>query len=44
GSGAEVIPVVALDGREIGSGQPGPVTARLLAAFRQRVAREGVKI
>lgn len=44
GSGAEVIPVVALDGREIGMGKPGPLTARLLAAFRQRVTREGIRI
>lgn len=44
GSGAEVIPVVKLDGREIGNGKPGPIFAKLLAAFRQRVTREGVKI
>ena len=44
GSGAEVIPAVALDGREIGTGQPGPITARLLAAFRQRVLTDGVRL
>ena len=44
GTGAELIPVVKLDGREIGTGKPGPVTARLLAAFRERVTREGVRI
>jgi branched-chain amino acid aminotransferase len=44
GSGAEVIPVVKLDGRVIGDGKPGPITARLLADFRQRVTREGVKL
>ena len=44
GTGAEVIPVVALDGREIGPAQPGPITKRVLAAFRQRVTREGTKI
>jgi branched-chain amino acid aminotransferase len=44
GSGAEVVPVIALDGREIGSGKPGPITQRILANFRQRVTREGVKI
>ncbi|MBI3886498.1 MAG: branched-chain-amino-acid transaminase [Opitutae bacterium] len=44
GSGAEVIPVVALDGREIGSGQPGPVTQRIRAAFRQRVTTDGVRL
>ena len=29
GTGAEVIPVVKLDGREIGTGQPGPATQRV---------------
>jgi branched-chain amino acid aminotransferase len=33
----ELMPVVRLDDRVVGSGKPGPVFARLLAAFRQRV-------
>ncbi|HWA10721.1 MAG TPA: branched-chain-amino-acid transaminase [Opitutaceae bacterium] len=44
GTGAEVIPVVKLDGREIGSGKPGPVTQKVLAAFRRRVLTEGTRI
>jgi branched-chain amino acid aminotransferase len=44
GTGAEVIPVVKLDGREIGTGKPGPVTARILAAFRRHAQTEGTKI
>ncbi len=44
GSGAEVIPTVKLDGREIGDGKPGPVTRRLMEAFRQRVLVEGTRI
>lgn len=44
GSGAEVIPVVKLDGREIGTGKPGPVTQRVLTAFRKRVLVEGTRI
>ncbi len=44
GTGAEVIPVVKLDGREIGAGKPGPITARILAAFRRRAQSEGTKI
>lgn len=44
GTGAEVIPVVKLDGREIGSGRPGPITQRVLASFRQRVLVEGTRI
>jgi branched-chain amino acid aminotransferase len=44
GTGAEVIPVVKLDGREIGDGKPGPVTNRVLAEFRRRVFIEGTRI
>ncbi len=44
GTGAEVIPVVKLDGREIGTGKPGPITARILAAFRRRASAEGTRI
>jgi branched-chain amino acid aminotransferase len=44
GTGAEVIPVVKLDGREIGTGRPGPVTQRVLAAFRRRVLVEGTRL
>lgn len=40
GTAAEVIPVVSLDGRKIGSGRPGPVTKDLLDRF-QRLTREG---
>ena len=34
GTGAEVIPVTKIDGREVGTGQPGMVTKRLIDAFR----------
>lgn len=44
GTGAEVIPVVKLDGRVIGHGKPGAVTARVLTRFRQRVLIEGTRI
>jgi branched-chain amino acid aminotransferase len=44
GTGAEVIPVVKLDSRVIGTGKPGPVTARVLASFQQRVLVEGTRI
>ncbi|WP_153557579.1 branched-chain-amino-acid transaminase [Roseimaritima sediminicola] len=37
GSAAEVIPVVKLDGRPIGEGVPGPITGRLIQAFRRCV-------
>jgi len=44
GTGAEVIPVVKLDGREIGNAKPGPVFSQILAAFRRRVRTEGTRI
>lgn len=36
----EVVPVVAVDGRAIGDGRPGPHTATLHAAYRDEVRRE----
>ncbi|MFO0753226.1 MAG: branched-chain-amino-acid transaminase [Thermodesulfovibrionales bacterium] len=39
GTGAEVIPIIRIDSRTIGDGKPGPVTGRLIAAFREVVAR-----
>jgi branched-chain amino acid aminotransferase len=36
----EVVPLVAVDGRSIGDGRPGPVTARLHEAYRDAVRRE----
>jgi len=44
GTGAEVVPVVKLDGRQIGTGKPGPITLRVLEAFRKRVRVEGTRI
>ncbi len=44
GTGAEVVPTVKLDGREIGDGRPGPVTKRVLEAFRKRVLVEGTRL
>ena len=35
GTAAEVIPVVGLDGRTIGNGEPGPLTRKLLKLFRE---------
>lgn len=43
GTAAEVIPVVKIDGRTIGSGKPGPVTNQLLKGFRQITRKDGVK-
>ncbi len=44
GSAAEVVPVVALDGRKIGSGKCGPITAKLLERFRQKVRTDGTMV
>ncbi len=44
GSGAEVIPVVKLDGRVIGDGKPGPITKKVLAEFRRLVLVDGTRI
>ena len=43
GTAAEIVPVVRIDGRTIGSGKPGPVTKRLQKAFTQLTKTEGVK-
>jgi len=36
----EVMPLREVDGGPIGSGRPGPVTRRLMAAYRELVERE----
>ncbi len=43
GTAAEVIPVVKIDGRVIGSGKPGAVTQKLLKGFHAVVNKDGVK-
>lgn len=44
GTGAELIPVVDLCGRPIGTGKPGPVTKQLLESFRNLTQSEGTEI
>lgn len=44
GTAAETIPMVKLDDREIGDGKPGPVSLKLIEAFRRLVRSEGTKI
>jgi len=44
GTGAEVIPVVRVDDRQIGDGRPGPLTQKLIGGFRELVNREGAEI
>jgi len=40
GTVCELVPVTAIDGREIGTGKPGPVWRSLLEAYRDVVERE----
>jgi D-alanine transaminase len=40
GTTAEVLPIVTVDGQAVAKGNPGPITRRLQAAFKDRV-REG---
>ena len=44
GTAAEVAPIVKIDGRTIGTGKPGPVTKKLMSAFREVTKREGTPI
>ncbi|MGE5542889.1 MAG: branched-chain-amino-acid transaminase [Bacillota bacterium] len=44
GTAAEVIPVVNADGRRIGSGSPGPITNRLVEAFRDLANSTGTPV
>ena len=37
GTGAEVVPVTKIDGRVIGTGEPGGITKRLIEAFHRHV-------
>ena len=39
GTTVEVLPIVRVDGRPVGSGRPGPVASDLYACFRDYVAR-----
>ncbi len=34
GTGAEIVPVVQIDGRVVGSGKPGPLTRKLVTQYR----------
>jgi branched-chain amino acid aminotransferase len=36
----EIMPVSQVNGKTIGSGEPGPITSRLMAAYKEEVAQE----
>jgi branched-chain amino acid aminotransferase len=44
GTAAELIPVVKIDGRIIGTGKPGPIFKKLLAEFRKLTKTDGYKV
>lgn len=43
GTAAELIPVVKVDGRVIGSGRPGAMTLKLLKLFKQATVNDGTR-
>jgi D-alanine transaminase len=40
GTTTEVMPVSRIDGRAVGTGEPGPLTRRLMRAFRERIREQ----
>lgn len=44
GTGAEIVPVVKVDGRVIGSGKPGPITKQLVSQYRALTKSSGEPI
>jgi branched-chain amino acid aminotransferase len=44
GTGAEIMPVVKIDGREIGTGKPGPLTNKLVSEYRSLTKVSGEPI
>jgi branched-chain amino acid aminotransferase len=44
GTGAEIVAAVSADGRKIGDGRPGPITRKLVEAFRHARTRDGAKV
>jgi len=43
GTAAEVVPVVKIDGRKIGTGKPGKITRKLMSAFQDLTRRDGLR-
>ena len=44
GTAAEVIPCVEVDHRPVGNGQPGDMTRKFIASFREKAKVDGIKI
>ncbi|MCF7873958.1 MAG: branched-chain-amino-acid transaminase [Candidatus Omnitrophica bacterium] len=43
GTAAEIVPVVRVDGRKIGTGRPGKITKRIMEEFQKITKTDGVK-
>lgn len=44
GTGAEIMPVISVDGRKVGTGKPGATTKRLLEEFRKLRTKDGIPV
>ena len=44
GTAAEVIPMITCDQRPLGNGRVGPLTAKIIAAFRERTEMDGIRV
>jgi branched-chain amino acid aminotransferase len=44
GSGAGIVPIRSLDGRRVGDGRPGPVTAKIRSAYQDAFASLGTPL
>jgi branched-chain amino acid aminotransferase len=44
GTAAEVVSIIEMDGRVIGTGQPGPAAKKITAEFKRLVKKDGTKI
>lgn len=44
GTGIEILPVIEVDGRKIGNGEPGPLTLKIIKAFKLEVEISGTPI
>jgi len=43
GTAAEIIPVVSIEKRVVGTGKPGKITLKLMKEFKELTKKDGVK-
>ena len=44
GTGAEIVPVIDVDGRRVGDGKPGPMTQRLREMYSVLRVEDGTRV